>query len=257
VPPPGVSTAVHHSDRPVTVVLVHGAPDRGSTFRRLIDHLPQLRVVTYDRRGYGRSLGARPAAVMSDHANDLVEIVHEQPHPCVAVAHSFGSNPAMLAASLRPELFPVLGIFEPPLPWVDWWPQSTKDYNTGVAASADPEQVGEDIARALLGETAWNALDDAGRSLRRAEGRAFQTDMASELTAPFEFASISALTVVGYATESPADRRVGAPWLTEQLPNAKLYVIDGAGHFAHRTHPASFARFVETVVDLAAFQFRL
>jgi pimeloyl-ACP methyl ester carboxylesterase len=158
----------------------------------------------------------------------------------------------MLAASVRPELFPVLGVFEPPLPWVDWWPQSTKDYNTGVAAAADPEEVGEDIARLLLGETAWAALDDAGRNLRRAEGRAFQTDMASELTEPFEFASIPALTVVGYATESPEDRRLGAPWLIEQLPNAKPYVIEGAGHFAHRTHPAGFAEFVKTVVDLLA-----
>jgi pimeloyl-ACP methyl ester carboxylesterase len=175
--------------------------------------MPHLRVVTYDRRGYGRSVAAEPAAGMADHARDLLGIVSEQPDPCVVVAHSFGSNPTMLAAAIEPDAFPALGLFEPPLPWVDWWPKSTKDYSARVAEATDPGQVGEDMARRLLGEDKWMALTDDARTLRRAEGRAFQTDLASELAAPFEFTEVRVPTVVAYATNSPEDRRRGGPWL--------------------------------------------
>ncbi len=43
--------------RPVTtrVILVHGTMDRASSFARLLPHLTDLDVVTYDRRGYGRA----------------------------------------------------------------------------------------------------------------------------------------------------------------------------------------------------------
>ena len=40
------------------VVLVHGAMDRAKSFLPVVEHLPDLRVVEYDRRGYGESLPA-------------------------------------------------------------------------------------------------------------------------------------------------------------------------------------------------------
>jgi pimeloyl-ACP methyl ester carboxylesterase len=246
-----LSVEVHHPDRPVTVVLVHGAPDRGRTFSKLLGYLPEHRVVTYDRRGYGRSVSARPACGMEDHARDLLEIVSAQPEPHVVVAHSFGSNPALLATQIEPGAFASLGVFEPPMPWLDWWPQSTKDFNSRVAVEPDAGQVGEEIARMLLGEEGWMKLDDDGRSLLRAEGGAFQVDMASEIAEPFDVGSILTPTVVAYATRSPDDRRRGGPWLAERLPDGRLHVIEGGGHFSHRTHPGAFAEFVNATISLA------
>jgi pimeloyl-ACP methyl ester carboxylesterase len=246
LPPEGLAVDVHHPDATVTVVLVHGTPDRCSTFRPLLSHLADLRVVVYDRRGYGRSVAAEPPRSMQDHARDLLSIVAGQRAPCVVVGHSFGSNPAMLAASLEPGAFAALGVWEPPLPWVDWWPN--QDYYAGVMAADDPGAVAEELARRLLGEEQWDALDDRGRELRRAEGRAFRADIASQLTAPFEFSAVTMPTVVAYGTETMEDRKRGAPWLVERLPDATLFVVDGAGHWGHRTHTAEFARFVRTVV---------
>ena len=94
-------------------------------------------VILYDRRGYGRSVGRTPATSMIDHAEDLIAVIERADTPCVAVAHSFGSNPTMLAASLRPDLFAAIGLWEPPIVWVDWWLPSTKDYHAKVAASPD------------------------------------------------------------------------------------------------------------------------
>src|SRR5580658_1940828 len=138
---PGVADlhVEHHGPPKIPeIVLVHGAPDRSSTFRDVLPHLDDRRVVVYDRRGYGRSLEVPPAESMLDHARDLLSILERFPTPPAVVAHSFGSNPTMLAATIGPGAFAAIGLWEPPLPWVDWWPETTKAYNARVAAAPDP-----------------------------------------------------------------------------------------------------------------------
>jgi pimeloyl-ACP methyl ester carboxylesterase len=195
----------------------------------------------------------RPAVAMLDHAEDLLGVLGRCEPPCVVVAHSFGSNPTMLAASLRPELFAVLGLWEPPLPWIDWWPQGTKDYNATVAASEDPEGTIEEMYRRILGDDTWDRLPREAQEQRRAEGSAFQADMASQLVAPFAFEDVTVPTLVGYGTATSREHVEGAAWLVEHLPEARLHVIPGAGHFANRTHAKDFAQFVHAVVARTEF----
>jgi pimeloyl-ACP methyl ester carboxylesterase len=58
--PPGLHVVHHREDTPgPPVVLVHGAPERSSTFNRVLELLGDLPVTVYDRRGYGRSLASR------------------------------------------------------------------------------------------------------------------------------------------------------------------------------------------------------
>ena len=57
--------------------------------------------------------------------------------------------------------------------------------------------------------------------------------------------------VVGYGTATTREHVYGAAWLAEHLPDAQLHAVADAGHFANRTHPAEFARFVEAVLDRA------
>lgn len=242
--------AVHGPAVGPTVVLVHGAPDRSGSFRTLLEHLADSRVVVYDRRGYGRSVKADPPTSMLDHAHDLLEIVERFEPPRVVVAHSFGSNPTMLAATLRPAAFDALGLWEPPLPWLDWWSQSTRDYNTAIAASDEPGQMIEDMYRRLLGDEAWEALPPEAQERRRSEGVAFQVDMGSELTAPFAFADVRVPALVGYGTKTSQEHIHGARWLAGQLPGGRAYVVKGAGHFAHQTHPEQFASFVRRASSL-------
>jgi pimeloyl-ACP methyl ester carboxylesterase len=239
---------VHGPADATTVVLVHGAPDRSGSFRRLLEQLRDRHVVVYDRRGYGRSLSARPAAGMRDHANDLLDIVTRFDPPRVVVAHSFGSNPTMLAASLQPDAFAALGLWEPPMPWLPWWPQLARD----IAATDDPEGQIELMYRQLMGEQRWHELPPDVRAQRRAEGHAFRSDMASELVAPFDIAAVTVPAVVGYGGATSDAHVRGALLLAEQLPDAQLHWVDGVGHFAHRTHPAQFASFVEAAIARAA-----
>lgn len=102
--------------------------------------------------------------------------------------------------------------------------------------------------RRLLGDGAWDALPPEVHAQRRAEGRAFQIDMASECTAPFAFGDVRVPTVVGHGTATSWEHARGAVWLADQLCDADVHVIPGAGHFANRTHAEEFARFVRAVV---------
>ena len=229
-------------------MLVHGAPDRGASFGAVVPHLADHRVVVYDRRGYGRSLDARPATGMVDHARDLLAILDGFDDPPVVVAHSFGSNPTMLAATLRPGAFGALGVWEPPMPWLDWWPTVVRELVTTID---DPEVLVERMYRGLLGDDGWDAWPPDVQARRRAEGPAFRADLASELDPPFAFADVAVPAVVGVGTATSDVHVRGARWVAEHLPDAHLHTIAGAGHFAHRTHPAAFAGFVRATASRA------
>jgi pimeloyl-ACP methyl ester carboxylesterase len=247
VDPSDIYVERHGDENGPTLVLVHGAPDRSTGFRDLLTYLGDRHVIVYDRRGYGRSADAPQAIAMIDHANDLLAIVETCDVPPVVIAHSFGSNLTMLAATLRPPAFAAMGLWEPPLLWVDWWPEKTKAYNTAIASSADPAAEIEAMYRSLLGDEAWDRLSPDAKERRRAEGVAFQLDMASELNAPFNFEDVLVPTLVGYGTATSVEHGEGARWLVERLPKACLHVSPGAGHFAPRTHPKRFAEFVNAV----------
>ncbi len=234
------------------IILVHGAPDRSGVFRRVLAHLQDRHIIVYDRRGYGRSLHLPSARTMVEHAEDLLGLAARCSEPPAVIAHSFGSNPTMLAASLRPAAFRVLGLWEPPMPWVDWWSQTTKAYNAAVAASDDPAREIEEMYRRLLGDEAWAGLPAERRAVRRAEGPAYQADMASELHTPFAFGAVTTPAVVGYGTETSEEHDFGARWLADMLPNAHSEKFVGTGHFAPTTHPEAFAAFVVSVAERRA-----
>ena len=123
---PGLHVVDHPASGPVgsslVVVLVHGSLDRGTSFARVVRRLPDLHVVTYDRRGYHRSRPVAPlATTLEDHVADLVAVVDGR--PSVLVGHSYGGDVALGAAAEAPDAVRAVGVYEPPLPWSDWWPR--------------------------------------------------------------------------------------------------------------------------------------
>src|SRR5579864_1698963 len=143
----GVEQGPH--DAPL-VVLVHGAPDRGRSFYAVARHLGDLRVLVYDRRGYGASLQvAPPATSLADHARDLIGLLAGR--RATIVGHSFGGNVALLAAALEPSLVTSLGLWEPPLPWFDWWPAWARKVIADIAGHPDPGKVGERAFKVVAG----------------------------------------------------------------------------------------------------------
>ncbi len=235
---PALHVVEHRADDPDAplVVLVHGVLDSSRSFDGVVEALaPDFTVVTYDRRGWARSADAAPATSLADHAEDLISVMQERRG--TVVGHSYGGTVAMLAAIRRPDLVAALGVFEPSMQWLGWWPSM----DTIVEQSPDEQE----HFRAGL----------EGRPRPTPEQRARdQALLAEELTfiarPPLTFGDLTAPRLVGRGGLSAGWRVAVTDRLHEELA-CGLVVIDDAGHTAHRMQPKGFADFVRRVTGLA------
>ena len=238
--------------RAQTVVLVHGSMDRSTSFVKAARRLPQLHVVRYDRRGYGRSGGVPASADVDDHVADLLALVG--PGPASVVGHSLGGVIALVAAERRPDVVRSVGAYEAPMPWADWWPQGTAGGAALAAAAQDPAAAAELFMRRMVGDRRWERLPARTRADRRAEGPALVGDllMVRAGQCPYDPASIGVPVVVACGTGTAAHHAEAARRLAGTVPDATLVTVDGAGHGGHASHPEAFAAVVRQVVGAAA-----
>jgi pimeloyl-ACP methyl ester carboxylesterase len=237
----------HHFDRtdaPI-VVLIHGAMDRSRSFRRVVENLTDLRVVTYDRRGYGDSVDVKPATGLKDHTADLLEAIGDR--RATVVAHSVASHIAVLAAIEEPTRVASVGLWEPAAPWMPFWPEKARQSVARIGAAADPRDVAERGIKAMAGEAAWNRLSEAAKEQRRAEGVAFVLDMAPVTEAPYDWADFRAPCIIGHGATWPHVET--SPQLADAI-SCPTFEIEGASHAAHISHPVQFAEFVRRAAAL-------
>ena len=243
----GLHVVDHHvnSAHGPLVVLVHGSLDRGTSFARVVRRLGDLRVVTYDRRGYERSRDVRPPATsLRDHIDDLLAVIDGR--LAAVVGHSYGGDVALGAAVAAPDTVRAVGAYEPPLAWMPWWPRRARSAVEGV----DPAEYAEGFFRRMVGDGAWDRLPEHTRQARRADGPA----LVAELSAiraddpPFDVAELAVPAVFGRGEHSVPHHRRAAGYLAEEVAGAELVEIAGAAHGAHLTHPDAFAAFVRRVV---------
>ncbi len=227
------------------VVLVHGTLDRGRSMRRVVERLADLHVVVYDRRGYGDSIGAGPPTGLRQHADDLLAVIGDR--RATVVAHSFGGHVAVLAAIAEPERVESVGLWELPVPWMDFVSPDTRRRIAMLAGSADPEAVGEQTRRRMMGEEAWARLPEQTRAECRAEGRAFVVDMASEVEAPYVWSDLRVPCVIGYGERRAPDTYEGSRQLADAI-GFPTFPVPDAPHAVHLQRPDVFADFVRRAV---------
>lgn len=228
------------------VVLVHGSMDRGSGMARVKARLGDLHVVVYDRRGYGRSRGAAPATSLSDHLDDLLAVIDGR--PAVVAGHSYGGDLALAAAVRAPGVVRAVMAYEPPMPWLAWWPAdgAPGDAVSIAATSAGPEAAAEAFMRGAIGDDRWESLPERTRAERRSEGTALVAELGTlrELPAPFRPEEVAVPTVLASGSRSLPRYRSATSRLARLVPGAELVAIEGAGHGAPATHPDAYAALV-------------
>ncbi|HWE57869.1 MAG TPA: alpha/beta hydrolase [Acidimicrobiales bacterium] len=230
-----------------TLVLVHGAMDRATSFTRLMAKLPDWRILAYDRRGYGQSLEAGPPDGFDVQIDDLVSVVDGS--PAVVFGHSLGGDVVLGALSRHPDLFDAALIWEAPQPWLAWWPADTS--SRGAGSELEPEERAEWFMRRMVGDRIWDRLPQSTKDQRRAEGHTLAADMRSLTDGPlFDTARIHIPILIGRGGRSKAHQRRSARELADALPNGELVEIPDAGHGAHLSHPGEVADLIRRVAGV-------
>ena len=239
---PVASDSAHSAPLPPLVV-VHGAMDRAAGFRRTIRHLPDRRVLAYDRRGYGRRVDVEPAHELGDHLVDLEQVLTALDEPAVVVGHSFGGLIAMWGLATPSLANRLLGavVWEAPLAWEPWY----SSRGSGLV-DLDPADAAEAFMRGVLGTSLWERLPATMQAERRAEGRALMSDLRVTRTpsAAIPFERIVDPVLVGYGERSGEHHRRSAIEAAERMSAATLVTVPDADHGVHLSKPAAFATFI-------------
>jgi pimeloyl-ACP methyl ester carboxylesterase len=245
------------------VLFIHGTGSNSGTFEPVIDHLPgTVRAITYDRRGYGSSVGP-PARRLGEHARDaaaLLEVLAAR--PATVVGSSSGGVLALRLAAARPDLVSALVLIEPVY-------QAALIPSPSAAAA-----VGRVMLRWAL------RRDPKGAALRyyrwatsyAGGGNQFDTYPEEWQRAALSDARTALREVVQAMVPGPgpsAVRRIARPTTVligdaglpvfheasrralRAIPQAREVTVPGAAHFVHSDEPAVCAAAIVDAVDMS------
>jgi pimeloyl-ACP methyl ester carboxylesterase len=228
--------------------MVHGALDRASSFTRLMARLPEWEMVAYDRRGYGHSSHLGPPESFSEQIEDLLSVLgtYAAGRTVVAFGHSLGGDIVLATAATHPGLLHAAVVWEPPQPWLPFWPEESA--SRGAGADLPPEDRAEWFMRRMVGDQIWERLPSATRAQRRAEGHTLAAEFRSLGGAPlFDPARIRIPVIVGRGSRSRVHHRRAVRELAAALPAGEMAEIPDAHHGAHLTHPGEVAGLIRAV----------
>jgi pimeloyl-ACP methyl ester carboxylesterase len=257
VAPDGLHVVERGPEDAPRVVLVHGSMDRASGMWAVARRLQgDLRVITYDRRGYAQSRPVGGPFDLATHVVDLVDLLDGR--PAAVFGHSLGGDIALAAAEHRPDLVPAVGAYEPPMPWEPWWPVANagrvameSNVRDGAGAAA------ETFMRRMVGDESWERLPAGTKAERRADGPALVGEFQDvRRHPPYDAAEIRVPVLLARGEDGGAQHvraaevlaeRFGAPGRTASF---EMVVVPGARHGVHFQDPDACAALVRRVTDL-------
>jgi pimeloyl-ACP methyl ester carboxylesterase len=226
-------------------LLVHGYGGSHCDFARLVRHVAgQRRILALDLPGFGESASADEHYTIDSYISVLREFVaRTEAGPVHLVCHSLGGHVCLGAALTAPSYISSLTLID-------------------TAGIFDASEFPGDIAKRKAGVNLGRLSMKKGRSFVEIVGG--DQELLRRLVAhdPVVWTAVSSFrsnyrrdvghvrtpTLVLWGMEDPLFPVEDALFLAENLPNAKTYIIDGAGHCPAETHPQVVAKLVEGFV---------
>ena len=233
------------------LVMVHGSLQDHTVSAALVGELrPGLTTYAMDRRGFGAS-GDHEAYSLAREFEDVASVVDEVAArtggPVALWGHSYGASCAMGAANLTTHVShlllyePSLGLGYPP----GWIATCQKMLDIGdlegaiVAMLRDLLEFSDDQIDAMRAGPEWPGRIAVAHTMTR-EARAEE----SWVHRPGRFDRITAPTLLISGSESSVEIQVATNAAAAAIPDARVHLLRGHAHIAHRTHPALVAETV-------------
>lgn len=244
----GTPLAVWVDGQGPPLVLVHGSLSDHTTFEPLVHELrDDLTTFSMDRRGFGVSGDAAGYAIegeFEDVAAVVEAVAARMGGPVALWGHSYGAGCAMGGAVLTGAVHQLV-LYEPGL-GIPYPPGSIEEIEAAVAAGdldTAARLVLEGIVELTEAEVAalrsgprWPGLlactPTVPRECRAEDGWDYRPGRLDGLTAP---------TLLLSGSETPADLKAATERAAAAISGARVQVLAGHAHLAHRTDPAVVA----------------
>ncbi|MFI2431294.1 alpha/beta fold hydrolase [Streptomyces sp. NPDC018693] len=249
--PDGTPLAVWAEGEGPALVMVHGSLQDHTVSAALVGELRTgLTTFALDRRGFGASGDGADYAIereFEDVAAVVDAVAARTGGPVAVWGHSYGASLAMGGATLTGNVGHLL-LYEPSLGLV--YPDGWIGRVERALADGDDEEAVVLVLRDVLEFT--DAQIDAVRSGPEWARRvAVAPTVAREARAeeewvyrPGQFTGITARTLLLSGSESPPALKQATDRAAAAIPGARIRVLDGHAHIAHRTDPAMVAAVV-------------
>jgi pimeloyl-ACP methyl ester carboxylesterase len=242
------------------ILLIHPSGATAAIWRPVVGELARFgRVITYDRRGYGRS-GGEPVRRVATHTADAAALLGSfADEPAVVVGVSSGAIIAVDLAVRRPDLVRAVVEHEGPWRFTRHLPSGSQVRTfasmAAFLARGRPDDAAETLLRAAYryrdGGTAWDAFPEEWRRAARENARPtlwdFVTTIGSYPSAS-DLATITTPVVCSYGARSPEFIRRRTQAFAAAIPGARVQRIDGAAHAAAFDAPDTFVRLIGEAV---------
>jgi len=241
------------------LVLVHGSWVDGSVWDAVLATLARsFNVVSYDRRGHGRSSCPAGQGSIEDDVEDLAALIEQLDlTPGYVAGASLGGSIALRLAAARPELVRSAAVHEPPLfgllEAADW--PELAELRARLAAVATRLEAGdlEGGARLYFDRVAatdggWGALDPGQRRALITNAPTYLDQCRDPEALDIDLGTLDAFdghVLVTHGNVRPPFFKRIVDLLVAVMPGASAEPLPGTAHDPQVTHPDSYARAVE------------